>query len=106
MYRGYQISEGLIMNLLNELNKCISCEPLVSIILCYSTSSIKLVMNLHEYLILYFSHTPQKELLIVKKKTLSPTPLKYNASTRQSNIVLIKCLYFMPLMKYREISVR
>ena len=36
IHRGYQMSVGLILNLLNELNKSILCEPLVSIILFYS----------------------------------------------------------------------
>ena len=57
---------GLILNLLNELNKSILCEPLASITLFYSTSLINLVMNLHEFNILFITYS-QKELLIVKK---------------------------------------
>ena len=53
LYRGYQMSVGLILNLLNELNKSILCEPLASIILFYSMSSINLVMNLYEFNILF-----------------------------------------------------
>jgi hypothetical protein len=40
---------GSILTLLNELNKIILCQPLAILILFYSTSSINLVMNLHEY---------------------------------------------------------
>ena len=57
--RGYQTSVGLILSLLNELNKRILCEPLESIILFYSTSSIILVINLHEFNILFITY-PQK----------------------------------------------
>jgi hypothetical protein len=56
IYRGYWMSVGLILNLLNELNKIILCEPLASIILFYSTSSINLVLNLHEYNILFITY--------------------------------------------------
>ena len=56
------MSVGLILNLLNELNKSILCEPLASI-LFYSTSSINLVMNLHEFNVLFIDFL----LLIVKK---------------------------------------
>ena len=35
------MSVGLILNLLNELNKSILWEPLASIILFYSTSELK-----------------------------------------------------------------
>ena len=59
------MSVGLILNLF-DLNKSILCEPLICIILFYSTSSIYLVMNMHEFNILLITH-PQKELLIVKK---------------------------------------
>ena len=48
-YKGYQMSLGLILNLLNELNKSVVCKPLASIILFYSTNSINLIMNLHEF---------------------------------------------------------
>ena len=41
MYRRYQMSVGLLPNLLNKVNKSILCEPLASIILFYSMSSIK-----------------------------------------------------------------
>ena len=57
--RGNKMSLGLILNLLNELNKSISCEPLVIIILFYSTSSIPLVMNLHEFNIPFITY-PKK----------------------------------------------
>ena len=33
VYRGYQMSVGLILNLLNEFNKSVLCKPLASIIL-------------------------------------------------------------------------
>jgi hypothetical protein len=48
------MSVGVILNLLNELNKIILCEPLASIILLYSMSSINLVLNLHKYNILIY----------------------------------------------------
>ena len=57
LYRGYQMSVGLILYLLNKLNKSILCKPLVSIILFYSISSINLVTSLHEFNI-YFYHIP------------------------------------------------
>ena len=66
--RGYQMSVGLILYLLNELNKNILCGPLVSIIFIYSMSSINLVMNLHEFNVLFITY-PQIELLIVKKRS-------------------------------------
>jgi hypothetical protein len=50
------MSVGLILNLLKELNKIILCEPLASIILFYSTSSINLALNLHEYNILFIKY--------------------------------------------------
>jgi hypothetical protein len=51
------MSLGLILNLLNELNKIILCEPLANIEenRFYSTSSINLVLNLHEYNILFIT---------------------------------------------------
>ena len=39
------MSVGLILNLLNKINKTILCEPL--------TSSINLVINMHEFIILF-----------------------------------------------------
>jgi hypothetical protein len=36
--------------------KIILCEPLASIILFYPTSSINLVLNLHEYNILFITY--------------------------------------------------
>ena len=33
IYRGYQMSVGLILSVLNELNKSVLCEPLTSTIL-------------------------------------------------------------------------
>ena len=71
-YREYQMSVGLILNLLNKLNKCILCESLTSIMSFYSTSSINLVMYQHEFNILFITYS-QKELLIVKKDHFSPT---------------------------------
>ena len=57
------MSVGLILNLLNKLNKSILCEPVASIILLYSTSSINLVMNLHEVnTVLYLLHTAKRTL--------------------------------------------
>jgi hypothetical protein len=53
--RGYWMSVGLILNLLNELDKII-WEPLGSIILFYLTSSINLVLNLHKYEILFITY--------------------------------------------------
>jgi hypothetical protein len=47
------MSVSSILNLLHELNK---------IILFYSTSAINLVMNLHEFNIL-FTHTQNKDCL-------------------------------------------
>ena len=47
---------GLILNLLNELNKSIFCESLVSIILFYLTRLINLVMNLNECNILFIEY--------------------------------------------------
>ena len=64
--RGYQMSVGEILNLMNELNKSILCEPLESIILFYSTSSINIIMNLHEFNILSITY-PQKTLKNCKK---------------------------------------
>jgi hypothetical protein len=51
------MSVGLILNLLNEFNKIILCEPLASIILFFSTSSINLVLNLNEYNILFITYS-------------------------------------------------
>ena len=59
------MSVDLILNLLKELNKSILFESLSSIILFYSTSSINLVMNLHEF------HT-HKRTLNYKKDHFSP----------------------------------
>ena len=53
IYRRYQMSVGLILNLLNEMNKSILCEPVASIILFYTTSSINFIMNLHEFNIIF-----------------------------------------------------
>ena len=62
----------LILNLLNELRKSILCEPQTSIILFHSTSSINLVMNQHEFNILFITY-PKKELFIVKNINLTGT---------------------------------
>ena len=44
-----KMSIDLILNLLNVLNKDILCKPLVGKILFYSTESINVVINLHEF---------------------------------------------------------
>ena len=54
------MSVGLILNLMNKLNKSVLYEPLASIILFYSTSSINLVMNLHEFDILFITYPSPK----------------------------------------------
>ena len=59
--RGYQMSVGLILNLLNYLIKVLFCEPLTSIKLFYSPSSINLVLNLYEFNILFVTY-PQKRI--------------------------------------------
>ena len=61
------MSVGLILNLLNELNKNILCEPLANKILFYSTSSINLVMDLHEFNILFITYP--KRTLNCKKRS-------------------------------------
>jgi hypothetical protein len=53
---GHWMSVGLLLNLLNQLNKIILCEPLASIILFYSTSSINFVLNPHECSILFITY--------------------------------------------------
>jgi hypothetical protein len=53
--RGYWMSVGPILNLLDDLDTVILCEPLASKILSYSTSSINSVINLHEYNILFIT---------------------------------------------------
>jgi hypothetical protein len=50
------MSVSSILNLLNEVNKIILCEPLASMILFYSTSSINSAMNLHEFNILFITY--------------------------------------------------
>ena len=65
---------GLILNLLNKLNKTMLCEPLVSMILFHSASSIILVMNLHEFNILFITY-PQKEFSFVENDHFSQTRL-------------------------------
>ena len=65
---GYQISVDSVLILLNKFNKSILCKPLTSISF-HSTSSINLVMNLHEFNTVY--HIPLKELFIVKKNNQS-----------------------------------
>ena len=49
------MSVDLILNLLNEMNKSILCEPLAITILLYSTSSINSAMNLHEFNIFFIT---------------------------------------------------
>ena len=62
--RGYQMSVGLILNLMYNLNRRILFQPLANI-LFYSTSSINLVLNLHNFNMLFIKY-PQKILLTVK----------------------------------------
>ena len=69
IHRGYQMSVGLILNLLNELNKSILCEPLASMILFYLSSSINLVMNLHKFNILIITY-PKRNSKNVKKNII------------------------------------
>ena len=59
IHRGYQMDVGSILNL------CILCKHLASIISFYSTSSINLVTNLHEFNILFITY-PQKRTLNCK----------------------------------------
>jgi MinD-like ATPase involved in chromosome partitioning or flagellar assembly len=54
------------INQLNELNEIILCEPDVRIMLVYSTSSIKSVMDLPKRIYIKLSHT----LFEVKKNNL------------------------------------
>jgi hypothetical protein len=66
------MSVGLILKyLLKELNKILLCEPLASIILFYSTSSINLVLNLHEYNILL--HFQIFSAFLTRKKLILPS---------------------------------
>jgi hypothetical protein len=58
------MSVGLILNLLNELNKIILCEPLSSIILFYSTNSINLELNLHEFNILFITYSKRERFAV------------------------------------------
>jgi hypothetical protein len=60
------MSVSSILNLMHELNKIILCESLASIILFYSTSSINLVMNLHEFNILFITHPKQRPFKVKK----------------------------------------
>ena len=48
---------------MNKLNKSILCDPLARMVLFYSTSSINLAVNLHEFNILFITYTP-KELFL------------------------------------------
>ena len=77
------MSVGLIMILLNELNKSLSCESLASIIF-NSMSSINLVMNLHEFDILFITHPPpppkKNQTINCYKDHFSPTCLLCNTS--------------------------
>ena len=76
------MSVGLILNLLNELNKSSIMRAFGSIILFYSMISINLVMNLHKFNILFIQ--PKKELSIVKKDYFSPTHLQCNANVKHA----------------------
>ena len=75
IYRGYQMSVGLILNLLNQLNKSIICEPMTRLILFYSKSSINLVMNLHDFNILFITYTKKRTLNCKKEIILTDTPI-------------------------------
>ena len=58
------MSVGLILNLLKELNKSMLCEPLASTISFYSTSSMNLVINLHEFSILFITYPKNNSELL------------------------------------------
>ena len=62
IYRGYQMSVGLILTLLNKLNGSIEAR----IILFYSTSSINLVMDLHEFNSLFMTYAQMVKKIILK----------------------------------------
>ena len=106
------MSVCLMLKLLNELNKGKLCEPLGSIILFHSKSSTNLVMNLHEFNILFLFYSilfysiylyPNKELLILKKRiifhrhaynvTLMFSALQTLCLYNSVNDVLSKCYY-------------
>ena len=71
------MSVGLRLNLLNELNKSIVCEPLASILLLYSMTSINLVLNLHKFNILFITYTTKRTTITLNCKNdhFSPTLL-------------------------------
>ena len=71
------MSVGLILNLLNELNKSILCKPLANITVFHSTSSIHLVIILNEFNIPFITY-PKKNF-IVKRDHFSLSSLLYNA---------------------------
>jgi hypothetical protein len=57
----------LILNLLNQLNKIILCEPMASITLFYSMTSINLVLNRHDYNILFITYILKKNGKLLKR---------------------------------------
>ena len=71
------MSVGLILNLMNELNKSILCEPLAN----------NLVMNLHKFNILF------NTLYSQKKKTLNCKKRSFFHQT--FNVMLMFCLLLM-----------
>ena len=77
------MSVGLILNILNKLNKGVLCEPLASILLFYSMNSITLVINMHEFNILFITYS-QKELFIVKKRSFFTDMPTCNAYVKQT----------------------
>ena len=64
------MSVSLILNLLNELNKSVLCEPLVSIIKFKEFNKITNLL-VHKFNILCIT-LAQKELIIVKKTIIFP----------------------------------
>jgi hypothetical protein len=83
---------SFILNLLNELNKIILCEPLASIILFYSTNLINLVLNLHEYIediCLFVCKMKFYFMEWALKTVFSRLALQTN---KQTNFIFILCL--------------
>ena len=62
------MSVCVILNLLNEMNGSILCDPLVSMMLFYLINSINLVMNQHK-LDFYLSHTSIKRTINFKQRS-------------------------------------
>jgi hypothetical protein len=94
------MSVGLILNLLNELNKIILCEPLASITLFYLMSSIDLVLNLHKYNILFITYS-KRERFTAKMSSfhwrtysVTLTLARFNAIfIYDANDITSKCYY-------------